>query len=194
MTWSLFDRQGKRKYLTPAERATVMRGALKQGGPTGTFCLTLALTGARISEVLQLTPERIDTGTTAVVLETLKRRQRGIFRALPVPHELIRVLAEVHGLPRVDKSSRLWPWSRTTAWKRVKSVMKDAGIPATLAKPRALRHAFGVDAVQNRIALSLVKKWLGHAKIETTAIYADPIGVEERALARLMWKRLRADL
>jgi site-specific recombinase XerD len=63
-----------------------------------------------------------------------------------------------------------------------------------LAKPRALRHAFGVDAVQNRIALSLVKKWLGYAKIETTAIYADPIGAEERALARLMWKRLRADL
>jgi len=57
-----------------------------------------------------------------------------------------------------------------------------------------LRHAFGVDAVQNRIALSLVKKWLGYAKIETTAIYADPIGAEERALARLMWKRLRADL
>jgi integrase/recombinase XerD len=48
-------------------------------------------------------------------------------------------------------------------------------------------HAFGVGAVQQRIALSIIKRWLGHAKIETTAIYASPIGEEERALARLMW-------
>ena len=47
-------------------------------------------------------------------------------------------------------------------------------------------HAFGVEAVQQRIALSVVKKWLGHAKIEAPAIYADPVGEEERALARLM--------
>ncbi len=59
-----------------------------------------------------------------------------------------------------------------------------------MAKPRALRHAFGVEAVQKRIALSVIKKWLGHAKIETTAIYADPVGEEERALARLTWEGL----
>jgi len=70
--------------------------------------------------------------------------------------------------------------------------MAAAGIPSTQAKPKALRHAFAIEAVQKRIALSLIKKWLGHAKIETTAIYAEPIGEEERALARLMWRTLPA--
>jgi integrase len=65
--------------------------------------------------------------------------------------------------------------------------MNDAGITGARATPRALRHTFGVQAVQDKIALSLIKKWLGHAKVETTAIYTEPIGDEERALARLMW-------
>lgn len=68
--------------------------------------------------------------------------------------------------------------------------MVRANVPGDVAKPRALRHAFGVEAVQKRIALSVIKKWLGHAKIETTAIYADPVGEEERALARLTWEGL----
>jgi integrase/recombinase XerD len=86
-------------------------------------------------------------------------------------------------------SERIWTFSRPTAWKHVKRRMVAIGVPADVAKPKALRHGFGVAAIQQRIALSLVKKWLGHAKIETTAIYADPVGDEERALARLMWRQ-----
>jgi integrase/recombinase XerD len=68
--------------------------------------------------------------------------------------------------------------------------MAAADIGPAQAKPKALRHAFAVEAVQQRIALSLIKKWLGHAKIETTALYAEPVGEEERALARLMWQAI----
>jgi site-specific recombinase XerD len=68
--------------------------------------------------------------------------------------------------------------------------MHQAGIPPDLAKPKSLRHAFAVEAVQRKIALSVIKKWLGHAKLETTAIYADPVGDEERSLASLMWRAL----
>lgn len=155
----------------------------------------MALTGARISEVLQLTEGRIDDGNNTIVFETLKRRERGIFRAVPVPRGLIRTLnalCELQASSRNEERSdgRIWNWSRTTAWKRVKFVAESAGIPEPLAKPKALRHAFGVKAVQDKIALSLIKKWLGHTKIETTAIYAEPIGDEERALAELMWANL----
>lgn len=65
--------------------------------------------------------------------------------------------------------------------------MLAAGIHPNLAPPRALRHAFGVEAVWQRISLSVIKRWLGHAKIGATAIYSCPIGDEARALARLMW-------
>ena len=53
-----------------------------------------------------------------------------------------------------------------------------AGGPAHLGQ--GLRHGFGVAAVSAGIPLNLVQKWLGHAQLTTTAIYADAVG-EERA-------------
>ena len=192
MSWSLFDAKGQRKYLTPTERAAFISAAFKAEPTTSSFCLTLALTGARISEALALTSDRLDVSDSVIVLETLKRRRKGLFRAVPVPNELILHMMAVHGLSATpgpgDARQRLWKFSRPTAWKRVRRVMHEAGIGPGLAKPKALRHAFAVEAVQQRIALSLIKKWLGHAKIETTALYAEPVGDEERALARLMWQ------
>ena len=34
---------------------------------------------------------------------------------------------------------------------------------------------------------SLVQKWLGHAQLSTTAIYADAVGEEEHSIASRMW-------
>jgi len=34
----------------------------------------------------------------------------------------------------------------------------------------------------------MVQKWLGHRNLETTAIYMDAQGDEERELAARMWK------
>ena len=186
MSWSLFDKQGQRKYLTSDERDAFIRAASTADDETRLFCLTLALTGARISEVLGLSARHLDAGTGALVFQTLKRRTKGIFRAVPVPAGLIEEL-DALARSRRNGDQRIWPWCRTTAWLRVKMLMLDAGVREPLATPRALRHAFGVGAAQQKIVLSLIQRWLGHAKIETTAIYATPIGEEERALARLMW-------
>jgi integrase/recombinase XerD len=41
--------------------------------------------------------------------------------------------------------------------------------------------------VQNGIPLNLVQRWLGHAQLSTTAIYADAVGPEEHAIAAKMW-------
>jgi site-specific recombinase XerD len=196
MHGSLFDTTGNRKYLTARERLAFARAAFSEGGETGTLCLTLAFTGARISEVLALTHERIDVANSAIVLETLKRRKRGVFRAIPVPPKLIALIVRVHGigLPQASPQERLWKCGRTTAWKRVKAIMESAKVSSSLAMPRAARHAFGVDAVQNGVALNMVQRWMGHARIETTAIYADVIGKEERALASRTWQSLQKAL
>jgi site-specific recombinase XerD len=50
--------------------------------------------------------------------------------------------------------------------------MQQAGIAPQLCKPKALRHAFAVEAGQKGVPLNVVQRWLGHARIETTAIYA----------------------
>jgi integrase/recombinase XerD len=182
MSWSLYDARGRRKYLVPKERWAFLDAAIEVGGDVGTFCAVLAFTGARISEVLALTPERIDDSNGALNFETLKRRERGIIRAVPVPRKLFAYLATVHRYREAQlapalANQRLWSWSRTTAWRRVKEVMRSAQEPEFVSMPKALRHAL------------LVKKWMGHAKLETTEIYTALIGDEERSLARLTWKR-----
>ena len=46
---------------------------------------------------------------------------------------------------------------------------------------------FGVAAVSAEIPLNFVQRWLGHAQLSTTAIYADAIGAEEKKIASRMW-------
>ena len=192
---TLFDCSGHRKYLVARERLAFVSAAVKEGGAVGTFCLTLALTGARISEVLSVTAERVDGGEAAIIFETLKQRKSGVFRAVPVPRSLLRRLEAVHGISSaiVDaerRGVRLWPWGRTTAWMHVKRLMKKAGIADVYAKPKALRHGFAVEAGQNGVQLNIVQRWLGHARLETTSIYAGALGLEERALAERTWRNL----
>lgn len=186
MSGSLFDRSGNRKYLVAQERLAFVRAASTEVREVSTFCLVLAFTGARISEVLALTADRIDIANGAIVFETLKQRKKGVFRPVPAPTRLLRLLLRNDMI----SSKRLWPWGRTTAWKYVKHVMQSAEITETLCKPKALRHAFAIEAGQKGVPLNIVQRWLGHARIETTAIYAGALGEEERKLARRAWKSI----
>ncbi|MDR3500673.1 MAG: site-specific integrase [Parvibaculum sp.] len=188
----IYDTAGHRKYLTIKEREAFIEAAQRLRPESRTFCLTLAYTGARISEVLALTPEHIDTEAGVVVIESLKKRRRGVYRAVPVPTRLLRQFEAVHDIAAAQldttrRTSRMWPWSRTTAWMLVKQIMVNIGVAPSRAMPKALRHAFGIGAAQKSVPINVIQKWMGHARITTTAIYMDVVGEEERALARRMW-------
>lgn len=182
----LFDAAGQRKYLTPTQRLEFVRAAEQARGEVFTFCATLAYAGCRISEALALTASCVDIGSGVIVLESLKKRRKGIFRAVPVPPDFLTALDTVHGLgARGD--NRLWRWSRTTAWRRVKEVMTAAAIEGLCASPKGLRHGFGIKAVASKVPLNMTQKWLGHSRLATTAIYTNAIGPEEQEIAKRMW-------
>jgi integrase/recombinase XerD len=69
--------------------------------------------------------------------------------------------------------------------------MRAAGIAGLSAMPKALRHSFGARAFQANVPPHLVQRWLGHASLRTTAIYADVSGKEERHFAERMWSKKR---
>lgn len=112
---------------------------------------------------------------------------------VPVPDSLLEVVDLVYGVrdtrARRDggRKHRLWLWSRMTGWRRVIEVMVRADITGPHATPKGLRHGFGVAAVSAGIPLNLIQKWLGHAQLSTTAVYADAMGAEERDIARRLW-------
>jgi integrase/recombinase XerD len=74
-----------------------------------------------------------------------------------------------------------------TGWRAVHAVMRAASLDGVAASPKGLRHGFGVAAVTAGIPLNLVQKWLGHAQLSTTAVYANAGGTEEKGIARRMW-------
>jgi integrase len=51
---------------------------------------------------------------------------------------------------------------------------------------RQLRHLSA--APDSHSQPRLVQRWLGHTSLQTTSIYGDLIGPEERAFAARMWK------
>lgn len=74
-----------------------------------------------------------------------------------------------------------------TGWRVVHAVMEQARLSGPHACPKGLRHGFGVQAVSAGIPLNLVQRWLGHAQLSTTAIYANAVGEEEQNIAARMW-------
>jgi integrase/recombinase XerD len=65
--------------------------------------------------------------------------------------------------------------------------MRAAGLDGVPPSPKGLRHGFGLAAVTAGIPLNLVQKWLGHAQLSTTAVYANAVGEEEQSIAARMW-------
>jgi integrase len=190
----LFDARGQRLYLTDGERNAFLEAAVSADRDVRAFCMVLAYTGCRISEALALVPRSIDLGQKAIVFETLKKRKKGVFRPVPAPDALLETLDMVYGLRELRKSrkalpdKRLWSWSRMTAYRKVMEVMNHTSIPAGPHKcPKGLRHGFGVAAITRGIPLNMVSKWMGHASLEVTAIYANALGEEQRTIASRMW-------
>jgi integrase len=190
MGYTLYNADGQKKYLALEKRRRFTAAAHEATDPAQrTLCLTLAYTGARLSEVVALTDRQIHLTNERIVLESLKKRKSGVFRAVPVPKDLLRTLDLVHELRRRRRTARLlWEVSRTTAWRWVGEVMAAAELSGPAATPKGLRHAFAIAALDKGVPLNMVQKWLGHAQISTTAIYGNAIGTEETALAARLWE------
>lgn len=182
----MFDRSGSRKYLNRRERLAFWRAANGERDILRrSFALTLFFTGCRISEALNLRVERADIKSMTITFETLKRRKRGIFRSVPIPPELGKLLEKItRGRSPTD---RVWKFSRPTGYRLITEHMHRAKIVGGMACPKGLRHGFGVACVAEKIPSTTIQKWLGHASLKTTAIYLTVLDDEERALAKRLW-------
>lgn len=194
---SLFTQAGERKYLSSQERERFFRAVPVLSDPKErTFCETLYWTGCRPSEALDLKAIQIDVEEDIIVFRSAKKlgaKKGKHFRPVPVPNRFMKRLNQVHGIraakrePDGGSDTRLWTFSRTTAWKRTRQVMQRAGITGIKASAKGLRHAFGVLAAMRKVPETRIKTWLGHESLATTEIYIDVVGAEDRALAARLW-------
>lgn len=190
--FTLWDERGKRLYLTPEERQRFRDTARAQDDHHArTFCQFLYYTGCRISEGLEVTPQRFDWTEQTVTLRTLKKKGKNrdkVFRRVPLPSAFMDELDIIHHL-KGKKASKgeLWTFSRPTAWRRVKGVLQAAGIDGAHANPKGLRHGFGVAHALSRTPMPVLQRWMGHSDPKTTGIYMQVTGDEARELAGAAW-------
>lgn len=184
-TYSAYDLEGRRKYLTHAEGRRFLKCCRRLCRSEALFCTTIYYTGMRISEALSLTAQDIDHATGVIRIRSLKKRERKEFRRIPVPNSLLSALRNL-----VDQGGGgpLWAFSRTTGWRIIKRVMNAAEITGIHATAKGLRHAFGIRGAIAKIPLNLLQLWFGHSQSATTAIYLDVRDDEERTLIQRTWK------
>jgi integrase len=189
---SLYTGKGERKYLNHGERSRVLAVMQSLDSERALFCLMLAWTGARVSEILALSPRSFQVESGLVTIVTLKRRKPCV-REVPIPPLLMQSLVRAFDLRRrsVDQSGAhkpIWRFCRMTAWRIIKSVMTKAGVVGLQACPKGLRHAFGVGSLHAGVPITLVQRWMGHARLSSTSIYLDVSGPEETTYARRFWR------
>lgn len=180
-----------RKYLTHDERISFLRHADTLHNDDVLFCRILLETGCRISEATAIRWKNIDFSAKNIYFETLKQRRRGVFRRVPISADTVNLFS-IEYAKRIavgaDVANELiWNFCRMTAYRHVRSAMHAVGISGLHACPKGLRHGFAIAALEAGVPMNLVQRWLGHARLETTTIYANFVGVEERAFASRLW-------
>ncbi|WP_067542580.1 site-specific tyrosine recombinase XerD [Nocardia crassostreae] len=135
-------------------------------------------TGARISELVGLDVDDIDTTDRAVILHGKGGKQRMVPVGRPALAAVDAYL--VRGRPALairgkgnsalflnHRGGRL---SRQTAWQVLQSAAERAGIAAQVS-PHTLRHSFATHLLDGGADVRVVQELLGHASVTTTQIY-----------------------
>lgn len=188
----LTTKNGQRKFLTPAERSRLISATSQLPPKSRTFCLMLIHTGCLISEALLMNYQSIDLHRKKVTITTLKKRNKSksTLRQVPLSDWYLEELKSVHGLGNQNTAVsdiRLWKWGRTSSFRRIKKIMRIAEIEGVQATYFGIRHAFALHCVKRDIPIHLLKRWMGHASIESTAVYFEREVANERAIAERMW-------
>src|SRR3954451_18348456 len=110
----LFDAEGRRLYVTEDERRAFIAAASKAPREVRTFCGVLHATGCRISEALALTPQQVDLSGRVVVFESLKKRKRGVYRAVPRRAGAARATGRPRPGSRYPGGTATWPSKSAT--------------------------------------------------------------------------------
>lgn len=132
--------------------------------------LVLRHTGARLGEVLQLDASvDVDRRSADIRLPTLKRR-KPMRRLVPVPPPVITELfAFIGEYPQHRKD--IFQLDPSNFRKYFLGCTKEAGIPREASHPHVLRHTRAVEMLRSGVPATIVQDLLGHASLNTTAIY-----------------------
>ena len=197
---------------------------------------TLWNTGARVSEVLMLTPSDFDFKEKVVTIRTKKKRSpktekikalrveiKGLELALGkdpsskiLKRKIERARAELQSLEETEKKEvesyrtipinekfattvasycykynlrpdqRIFPITRVRAHQIIREAGARAGIDPDRCHPHAFRHGYAVNAVLSGVPPLVLRRWLGHSKIDSTLVYTEALAQDTKGYLERM--------
>lgn len=128
----------------------------------------MANAGLRREEALQLRPEHVQ-GTVLHVLSTQNARTKsGRWRQVPLSDSALDALSRL--LAANEASGRVIP--HVTGPSLSRAFLRDAKVLKLKGSLHSLRHSYGAHMVMAGVLIRTLKDLMGHARIETTMIYA----------------------
>lgn len=167
------------KYLT-ADEVTRILESVRNHPKKHLLIKMLWQTGARVSELLDVKVKDVDFYARTVRIPTLKRREKGILRTLPIQDSLKGDIGAYIAMKELKKDDKLFTITRQTVYFTVRDAVTDAGIEKERAHPHIFRHSFAVHCILAGIPIVVLQQWLGHANINNTLIYLQVLGRDTR--------------
>jgi len=119
-------------------------------------------TGARISEVLNIRIEHVNMDNKTINIFSLKKKGESI-RILPIDQETLRKLSMIMD-PR-KKQGQIFDIGRKQAYVLCQRYF---GV-----NPHAIRHSRAIDLITHGTNVEIVRRLLGHTRLDVTQIYLD---------------------
>lgn len=166
------------KYLEDEEsealEATLHKYAASN--PRDTALLFLALyTGARASELLQVTPQDLNHKHATVYIRGIKDSRD---REIPIPPWLFEKLAN---LPTEAPSDKIFRISYNRLWQ-IWQLYRP-----TKKKFHSLRHTFAIKVYRHSGDIRALQIFLGHRSLKNTMIYAEYQYRSDELKKKLFW-------
>lgn len=144
----------------------------------------LYATGLRVSELCTLPQAAVRGDPRMILVRGKGDKERMVPLSAPARAALAAWLAhldaEAAGLRAEGRPvpKALFPargkdghWTRQQAFRTLKAIAAQAGIPPALVTPHRLRHAFATHLLAHGADLMVIRTLLGHADVATTEIY-----------------------
>jgi integrase/recombinase XerD len=158
--------------LSRAEEERLIEQAYRLPGVRGLLIKTLFQTGARVSEFVHLQVEDVFFDEQMLLITHAKGGKQRYVPLLPeLTHELRTYLRDRTTGPLFDtrRHTRYSP-------RRIQQLVQETAVLAGITKrvhPHLLRHSVATTLLERGMPLEQIQKFLGHAKLETTQVYAE---------------------
>jgi site-specific recombinase XerD len=158
--------------LSRDEETRLIAHAYRMRGERGLLIKTLFQTGARVAEFVNIKAEDVFFDEQMVLIAKAKG---GKSRYVPILSSLAQELRTHLGdrtMGYLFETNRHTPYSP----RRIQQIIKETAADAQITKrvyPHLLRHSVASTLLERGMTLEQIQKFLGHAKLETTQIYAE---------------------